>query len=170
MHQAGHCEDNKWDYNCTQYCPDNCDSDCDKESGDCYGCKSGYRQTESNRKCHTECPPLTYGIGCNASCIEKCGTECTENIEGTCPTGFSYLWLIMPFIVPSVIMGIYFVKTNFSKELNSKWMQVKKRVQRKTGKGKKESMGSTYASSYSYSYSSSDRSEKMSQVVHGIGE
>ncbi|XP_059160544.1 uncharacterized protein LOC131944071 [Physella acuta] len=96
------CGFNRWYFGCARSC-ENCDGDCDKFTGTCAKCKTGYGSPELS--CSQFCPAYTFGANCLGRCMEKCGTECLDKFEGTCPpsevNNRKYLWwltLLIPIV------------------------------------------------------------------------
>ncbi|XP_059156001.1 uncharacterized protein LOC131941036 [Physella acuta] len=93
------CTFGRWFWDCTRSC-ENCDGDCDKFTGTCSRCKTGYGSPELS--CSQFCPAYTFGANCLGRCMEKCGAECLDKVEGTCPptetNNKRYLWWLVLLI------------------------------------------------------------------------
>ncbi|KAI8786357.1 multiple epidermal growth factor domains protein 11 [Biomphalaria glabrata] len=79
------CPKFRWGQDCSNECSPNCDDICDQATGECKVCKKGF--TSISRKepfCQLKCPPMTFGLNCEGLCMDKCGAECLEKVEGTC--------------------------------------------------------------------------------------
>ncbi|KAH9519851.1 hypothetical protein Btru_071068 [Bulinus truncatus] len=78
------CPYGMWYYNCTNSCGENCIGDCNKYTGACSKCKSGFTHDFKHEHCQKECPPFTYGDRCSGSCLQKCGDDCADRTDGSC--------------------------------------------------------------------------------------
>ncbi|XP_059145922.1 uncharacterized protein LOC131933137 [Physella acuta] len=103
------CGFHRWFWGCTRSC-ENCDGDCDKFTGTCAKCKTGYGSPELS--CSQFCPAYTFGANCLGRCMEKCGTECLDKFLGTCPpsevNNRKYLWWLT-LLIPIVGFFLYIV-------------------------------------------------------------
>ncbi|KAH9489582.1 hypothetical protein Btru_037564 [Bulinus truncatus] len=84
----------------------NCEDDCEKINGSCQQCKLGFSGPE--RGCTKTCPPLSYGYACRGSCLEKCGEECLDTINGECPetNHLQNIFLILLLLPPVYLIYI----------------------------------------------------------------
>ncbi|KAI8786258.1 multiple epidermal growth factor domains 10 [Biomphalaria glabrata] len=89
-----YCPEFKWDIDCIRSCP-NCHSDCDKFTGTCDYCKSGYKYPEKG--CNAACEVNEFGVNCVGDCRRQCGEDCADRITGRCP---SQRWIYVLALVP----------------------------------------------------------------------
>ncbi|KAH9502231.1 hypothetical protein Btru_070486 [Bulinus truncatus] len=84
----------------------NCEDDCEKINGSCQQCKLGFSGPE--RGCTKTCPPLSYGYACRGSCLEKCGEECLDTINGECQetNHLQNIFLILLLLPPVYLIYI----------------------------------------------------------------
>uniref|UniRef100_A0A8W8NZL0 Receptor-type tyrosine-protein phosphatase T n=1 Tax=Magallana gigas TaxID=29159 RepID=A0A8W8NZL0_MAGGI len=69
---------------CSQSCPAQCNnSNCHIDTGECFGCKDGYR----GPKCGEECENNMYGAGCSEECGHCVNGEQCNPVHGTCRNG-----------------------------------------------------------------------------------
>uniref|UniRef100_A0A2C9KKX0 Uncharacterized protein n=1 Tax=Biomphalaria glabrata TaxID=6526 RepID=A0A2C9KKX0_BIOGL len=76
------CPYKTWSLNCSKTCP-HCADDCNKRTGACSGCLSGFKQPDLG--CTKECEVGEYGTNCLGNCTMKCGEDCQDRITGRCP-------------------------------------------------------------------------------------
>ncbi|KAK6959983.1 platelet endothelial aggregation receptor 1, partial [Biomphalaria glabrata] len=76
------CPYKTWSLNCSKTCP-HCADDCNKRTGTCSGCLSGFKQPDLG--CTKECEVGEYGTNCLGNCTMKCGEDCQDRITGRCP-------------------------------------------------------------------------------------
>ncbi|XP_065934159.1 uncharacterized protein [Magallana gigas] len=69
---------------CSQSGPAQCNnSNCHIDTGECFGCKDGYR----GPKCGEECENNMYGAGCSEECGHCVNGEQCNPVHGTCRNG-----------------------------------------------------------------------------------
>ncbi|KAH9495340.1 hypothetical protein Btru_017473 [Bulinus truncatus] len=86
------CPPYRWGPQCSSNCF-NCVDQCDGE-GRCSKCIVGYKYP--NYSCSQECELFEFGANCEGDCKQKCGEDCRERIDGTCPfKKVSLLWLLV---------------------------------------------------------------------------
>nr|KAI8752431.1 multiple epidermal growth factor-like domains protein 10 [Biomphalaria glabrata] len=100
----GDCPDFKWDLNCASSCQ-NCEKPCDKFTGKCQQCKSGFQIPE--KSCTISCKHNQFGKDCLGNCLEKCGQDCVERINGDCPSQSTGLLIGIIIAVIFLIVGIF---------------------------------------------------------------
>ncbi|KAK0061948.1 multiple epidermal growth factor-like domains protein 10, partial [Biomphalaria pfeifferi] len=98
------CPDFKWDLNCARLCQ-NCEKPCDKFTGKCQQCKSGFQIPE--KSCTISCKHNQFGKDCRGNCLKKCGQDCVERINGDCPSHSAGLLIGIIIAVIFVIVGIF---------------------------------------------------------------
>jgi hypothetical protein len=78
------CDKGQWGINCTSTCPAFCTSNgCEKKTGFCYGCLSGFQGKYCDIPCPLNCIHCDqYNGECYTSCTINCAT-CTSS-TGTC--------------------------------------------------------------------------------------
>ncbi|KAK0062082.1 multiple epidermal growth factor-like domains protein 10, partial [Biomphalaria pfeifferi] len=109
------CPFGTWYYNCTNSCGENCIGDCDKFTGACTRCKTGYTHDFKHEFCQIECPPLTFGDGCSGSCMQKCGSDCVDRIEGSCTipaSGNNMAWLAIFLSLATFLLILFCLRQN----------------------------------------------------------
>ncbi|WAQ99449.1 PTPRT-like protein, partial [Mya arenaria] len=76
------CDDKTYGQNCSNKCSDHCFGPCDKISGTCTECESGFE----GPFCNKSCTKTKWGMNCNKSC-GQCATEECNPYNGFCITG-----------------------------------------------------------------------------------
>ncbi|CAL1543988.1 unnamed protein product, partial [Lymnaea stagnalis] len=95
IYRPGHCYDEScpdvcplktWGDRCKEHC-EFCLPDCNKYTGACNSCISGYYVI--NNGCQ-ECKEFSYGLGCKLNCSVKCnGLDCLDRRTGKCQESHS---------------------------------------------------------------------------------
>ncbi|KAK0062057.1 properdin [Biomphalaria pfeifferi] len=116
MSCPGLCPDFKWGEHCAGDCP-KCIDVCDKFSGECSNCQSGYKDPKNS--CQLKCFKSEFGMNCTGSCEEKCGSDCLESVEGTCPENITDLYIYL-MIMPLIPIMSYLIFRRKSSEIVTK--------------------------------------------------
>ncbi|XP_061195092.1 protein draper-like, partial [Saccostrea echinata] len=79
--QCYQCDETFWGQDCTRICSRGCWHHCQRETGHCKVCHSGYR---FNGTTCVQCRPGFYGKNCSQKCNTKCKNELCDAETGKC--------------------------------------------------------------------------------------